>query len=126
VVFDTEGPQNVQRQRAARGANDQAHCLKILTPVSNPSFEYWLLLHFEWCVKTLEDGAAVCRLLRKHISDFDKGKDCYAIARPHVQTAIKHAKRVFSERYPDSNRHPCDCHPCTEVYRIVESLQSEA
>src|SRR5439155_24819750 len=55
VVFDTEGPQNVQRQRAARGAIEQARTLEILTAVSNPVFEYWLLLHFEWCVKTLEN-----------------------------------------------------------------------
>jgi RloB-like protein len=125
VVFDTEGPQNDQRQQAARSAIDQARSLKILAAVSNPAFEYWLLLHFEWCVKTLEDGAAVCRLLKKHIPDYDKGEDCYAITRPHVQTAIKHAKRVFAERYQYLSNHPCDCHPCTEVYRLVESLLSE-
>jgi RloB-like protein len=126
VVFDTEGPQNDHRQRAARGAIDQARSLKFQTAVSNPSFEYWLLLHFEWCVKPLADGAAACHLLKKHISDYDKGTDCYAIARPRVQTAIKHAKRVFTERYQGSSHHPCDCHPCTEVHRLVESLLSEA
>ncbi len=126
VVFDTEGPQNVQRQRAARGAIEQARKLDILTAISNPTFEYWLLLHFEWCVKTIESGAAACHLLRKHISGYDKGKDCYAITRPHVQTAIGRAKRVFAERHQYSSNHPCDCHPCTEVYRLVESLLSDA
>jgi RloB-like protein len=126
VVFDTEGPQNDQRQRAARGAIDQARSLEILTAVSNPSFEYWLLLHFEWCVKPLDSGAAVCHLLKKHVPDFDKGKDCYAITRPHVQTAIDRAKRVFAERHRYSSNHPCDCHPCTEIHRLVESLLSEA
>lgn len=126
VVFDTEGPQNDHRQRAARGAIEQARSLRFETAVSNPSFEYWLLLHFEWCVKTLADGAATCHLLKKHIPDYDKGTDCYAIARPHVQTAIRYAKRVFAERYQGSSHHPCDCHPCTEVYRLVESLLSEA
>ena len=126
VVFDTEGPQNEQRQRAARGAIDQARSLRFLTAVSNPSFEYWLLLHFEWCVKTLADGAAVCHRLNRHIPGYDKGNDYYAITRPKVQTAIKHARRVFAERYPHSSHHPCDCHPCTEVYRLVESLLSEA
>jgi hypothetical protein len=126
VVFDTEGPQNLQRQRAARGAIEQARTLDILTAVSNPAFEYWLLLHFEWCVTPLEDGAAVCHLLKKHIPDYDKGKDCYSITRPHVQTAIERAKPLFKERHKYSSNHPCDCHPCTEVYRLVESLLSEA
>ena len=126
VVFDTEGEQNVPRQQAARSAIDQAGSLGIQTAVSNPTFEYWLLLHFEWCVKTLADGAAVCHLLKKHIPGYDKGYDCYSITRPHVQTAIEHAKRVFTERHRYSSNHHCDCHPCTEVYRLVESLLSEA
>jgi RloB-like protein len=126
VVFDTEGPQDDHRQRAARGAIDQARSLKFLTAVSNPSFEYWLLLHFEWCVRTLADGAAVCHLLERHIPGYDKGMDCYAITRSHVPTAIKHAKRVFAERHQGSSHHPCDCHACTEVHRLIESLLAEA
>jgi hypothetical protein len=100
--------------------------LGIRTAVSNPSFEYWLLLHFEWCVKTLESGAAVCHLLKKYIPDYDKVKDCYSITRPRVETAIRHAQRVFDERHQYSSNHPCDCHPCTEVHRLVEILLSEA
>ena len=126
VVFGTEGPQNLQRQRAARGAIEQARNLGIRTAVSNPTFEYWLLLHFEWCINTFESGDAVCHMLKKHIPGFDKGKECYSITRPHVQTAIKSAKRVFAERHQHSSHHLCDCHPCTEVYRLVESLLSEA
>ena len=126
VVFDTEGPQNLQRQTAARGAIEQARSLDIRTAVSNPTFEYWLLLHFEWCVKTIVSGDAACHLLKQHIPGYHKGIDCYAITRPHVRTAIGHAKRVFTERHQHSSQHPCDCHPCTEVYRLVESLLSEA
>jgi len=84
------------------------------------------LLHLEGCVKPLADGDAVCDLLKKHIPGYDKRMDCHALSRPHVQTAIKHARRVFTERYPNSSRRPCDCHPCTEVHRLVESRLSEA
>jgi RloB-like protein len=126
VVFDTEGPRNAQRNVDARHAIERARQLGFQTAVSNPSFEYWLLIHFEWCVKPFQNGDAVCRLLKKHIPDFDKGKDCFLITLPHVQTAIGHAKRVFAERYQHSSKHPCDCHPCTEIYRLVESLLSEA
>lgn len=98
VIFDTEGPQNRQRNLDAKHAIDRARQLGFHTAVSNPSFEYWLLIHFEWCVKPFKDGDAVCRLLKNHIPDFDKGKDCFSATRPRVQTAIGHAKRVFAER----------------------------
>ncbi len=126
VVFDTEGPENVPRIRAARGAIEQARNLKFRTAVSNPSFEYWLLLHFEWSVKTIADGVAARGLLRKHFAEYDKGTDCYTQARDHVPKAIRNAKRVFAERHQGSSHHPCDCHPCTEVFRLVESLLAEA
>jgi hypothetical protein len=126
VVFDTEGPQNRQRNLDAKHAIERARQLGFHSAVSNPSFEYWLLIHFVWYVKPFKDGDAVCRLLKKYIPDFDKGKDCFSVTRPHVQTAIGHAKRVFAERCQHTSDHPCDCHPCTEVYRLVESLLSEA
>jgi hypothetical protein len=125
VVFDTEGPQNLQRQRDARHAIDQSQQLGFHTAVSNPSFEYWFLLHFTWYVGMLHDGDAACRRLRAHIPNYGKNLDCFEVTRPHTDTAIARAKRVFAERHANSKNHPCDCHPCTEVYRLVESLLGE-
>jgi hypothetical protein len=67
VVFDTEGPQNPERLNAARSAVEDARQLGYKTAISNPCFEYWLILHFENCTATLEDNEAACRRLRKHI-----------------------------------------------------------
>ncbi len=124
VVFDTEGPQNLQRQTAARNAVEDARQLGFLTAVSNPCFEFWILLHFEWCVQAFPDGNAVCHRLKKHIQNYQKNTDSYHLTRLKTGDAIVHAKRVFQERHTGKSHHPCDCHPCTEVYRLVESLLS--
>ena len=125
VVFDTEGPQNRQRQLAARSAIDQAHQLKFKTAVSNPAFEFWLLLHFEWTVQMIKDDDAACRLLRLHIKGYRKNTNPFESTWEHVGTAIERAKRIFKERFSNTSEHPCDCHPCTEVYRLVEALRAE-
>jgi hypothetical protein len=66
-VFDTEGIQNTVRQQSARRAISQASNLGFRHAVSNPSFEYWLLLHFEYCVKTFPNGAAVETALKNPV-----------------------------------------------------------
>jgi hypothetical protein len=125
VVFDTEGPQNHQRIKQARDAIESARQLGMLRAVSNPSFEYWLLLHFEWSVYQFLNGDAVCRKLKDHIADYTKSRDIYARTKEHTQTAIEHSRRVFRERCPGEHSHPCDCHPCTEVHKLIESLLGE-
>jgi hypothetical protein len=133
VVFDTEGPQNQPRQVAARNAIQQVRDLnaeadkpKFKTAVSNPTFEYWFLHHFEYYVKNLPNGDSVIRLLKehKHIPDYKKGKDYFEILRQRTNDAIRSSRRVFKERCQD-DPHPCNCHPCTEVHSLVESLLGE-
>lgn len=121
VVFDTEGPQNATRQAEARNAIQRAHDLGYRTAVSNPCFEFWLLLHFEYYTSSLMDGAATCRALRRYIRDYDKGTNSYSLTREHLETALRHARRLFDERYFD-NPHPCDCHPSTEIHHLIASL----
>jgi RloB-like protein len=122
VVFDTEGPQNTIRLEQARNAIEQARNLGFFTAVSNPCFEYWFLLHFEWCVQMFMDAGSVCNRLKTHIRDYSKAKDYYAMTKPKVQTALVNAKRVFRERCQRPQDHPCNCLPCTQVYRLVEKL----
>ena len=125
VVFDTEGPQNVQRQNEARNAIDRSNQLGFRTAISNPSFEYWILLHFEWFVGLIKDGRAACKLVKKYIPEYGKSFNVFDRTWTNVQTAIQRSKRVFTERYQNCSNHPCDCHPCTEVHELVESLISE-
>ncbi|OGQ94755.1 MAG: hypothetical protein A2521_16675 [Deltaproteobacteria bacterium RIFOXYD12_FULL_57_12] len=85
--------------------------------VSNPCFEYWLLLHFE-------DGRAVfdarsCRVrLQRYLPEFDKGHVEISKLRPGVVAAI--------DRAAGKDRPSCRDWPRTTgstVYRLVRKLQ---
>jgi hypothetical protein len=94
--------------------------------VSNPCFEFWLLLHFEYHVQPILNGDAACKLLGRHIRNYRKGFNCFDEVIDKTDTGIEHARRIFRERYQFDNPHPCDCHPSTQVHELVESLKGEA
>lgn len=85
--------------------------------VSNPQFEYWLLLHFEGGKKINSKSACLSRL-RKYMPDYDKSKipeDKFTVTR--VKSAIKRAK---SQDSPPCSKWPVETG--TTVYRMVERI----
>jgi hypothetical protein len=94
----------------------QLHACRALA-VSNPKFEFWLLLHFE-------DGAGVstpqdCKQrLKRHLPNYDKGIGHGQISLMQVQDAIARAKR--------RDQPPCADWPRTAgvstVYKLVENI----
>ena len=85
--------------------------------LSNPRFEYWLLLHFE-------DGTRIGSLrecsirLKKHLPDYDKNIDIRKITPDMIQDAVRRA------RVRDNP--PCADWPrkfgSTTVYKLVENI----
>lgn len=84
--------------------------------LSNPKFEYWLLLHFE-------DGAGIgssrecSNRLKKYLFDYDKRIDVRKITRDRIDDAVRRAK--------DRDNPPCSDWPKmtgTTVYRLVDRL----
>jgi hypothetical protein len=87
--------------------------------LSNPSFEYWLLLHFE-------DGAGISNArecsdhLKRYLPDYDKSINSRKITREMIQEAIIRASNRDSPR--------CDDWPHvigTTVYRLVQNIFSK-
>ena len=88
--------------------------------LSNPKFEYWLLLHFE-------DGAKISSLsecsirLKKYLPGYDKGLDGRKITPDMIENAIRRAKA--------RDNPPCVDWPrtfgSTTVYKLVENILSE-
>lgn len=62
--------------------------------VSNPNFEFWLLLHFE--SGTQVTSTQCINRLRQHIPGFDKLLDIRIISTEMVRQAIKRAKELDS------------------------------
>lgn len=88
--------------------------------LSNPKFEYWLLLHFE-------DGEGITssrectEQLNRYLNDYHKGIDARKITRDMIDDAIRRGK--------DRDMPPCSDWPRstgTTVYRLVERLLEKA
>ena len=120
IVIDTEGVGDRDRLMKARAAIERARKLQFKTAVSNPCFEYWLLLHFEDTTATFNDAAAVGARLRKHIKNYKKNQSAFRETRDLVRTAIANAEKRFAGK--GGGPHPCDCHPCTQIYMLMKSL----
>ncbi|MEW6710606.1 MAG: RloB family protein [Candidatus Riflebacteria bacterium] len=84
--------------------------------LSNPNFEFWLLLHFE-------DGAGISgslscvRRLKRFLPDFDKSIDKIRFNKDCIKNAISRAKekdRPATEDWPRTTG--------TTVYRLVEKI----
>ena len=88
--------------------------------LSNPKFEYWLLLHFE--DGTNLGSASECSArLKKHLPGYDKGLDIRNITPDMIEDAIRRAKA--------RDNPPCGDWPrtfgSTTVYKLVENILSE-
>lgn len=85
--------------------------------LSNPKFEYWLLLHFE-------DGTGIASprdcsdRLKRHLPGYNKGIDERAITRDRIGAAIRRARQ--------RDNPPCEDWPralgTTTVYKLVEKV----
>jgi len=84
--------------------------------VSNPCFEYWLLLHFE-NGKHITTARNCRDRLKQYIPEYTKKKIGRKKLLPNIQTAINHAR--------EKDVPPCTCWPCSNgstVYRLVLEL----
>ena len=86
--------------------------------LSNPCFEYWLLLHFETpAAKSVSNVQNCKKRLIRHLPNYEKNNVEINKLRPRVRDAVDNAKRLDSP--------PCLNWPHSTgstVYRIVEKL----
>jgi hypothetical protein len=86
--------------------------------LSNPNFEFWLLLHFE-DVSRITTSRECSEHLIRYIPNYDKGIDPRKFTRESVAEAVQRARR--------RDNPPCTDWPRyfgTTVYRLVERLIS--
>lgn len=92
--------------------------------ISNPCFEFWYLLHFQYTAKFLKDYPVVKAMLVNLLSDYEKSGDVYSQLPRHTEEAIQKARRL--EKYHQQNGDPVPfelkTNPFTDVYQLVENL----
>ena len=86
--------------------------------LSNPSFEYWLLFHFE-DTNILSQEDCLNRL-KKHIPNYDKNLDTKIFTKQMIEKAIERAKK--RERSSDSD---CFNEHGSTLYKLVEILLAD-
>jgi hypothetical protein len=85
--------------------------------LSNPKFEYWLLLHFEDASGATTSQRCTAQL-RRHLPNYDKGIDRRKFTTEAIQNAISRAKQADIPPCSDWPRTP----PGTTVYRLVQLI----
>lgn len=114
LVVDKDGWTDEQLGRLHEWAQEETNRGLAL---SNPKFEYWLLLHFEEGTN-IGTPSELSRRLRKHLPRYDKGIEARHLTNDMVLQAVCRAKRRDSP--------PCSDWPRaqwrTTVYRLVDNI----
>ena len=116
-------PENAKgRQNIAKAAISKANDLGFELAVSNPCYEFWLILHFVNWTKLIENGNSARTILSNHIKDYDKGSNVYHLLKLKTKDAVKRAQVIYAANSSNHGGHPCSCHPSTQIHRLVKML----
>ena len=117
VVFDQEG---IENGRDWQNAIHQAEAKGFNVVFSNPSFEFWLLLHHTYTTSVFANSDAVEHRLKQEDVGYTKrrGRVNYAgIYLPKTETAIVNARRVRADHAVSGADNPC-----TDADKLVITL----
>lgn len=85
--------------------------------LSNPKFEYWLLLHYEE-ETDITSGSHCTERLKNCMPDYNKGVDNQGITIEKIRLAIERAKK---RDHPPCKTWPQDSGQTT-IYRLIENI----
>ena len=113
-------------ERKLAGLNRRTRSTNIEIILSDPCFEYWLLLHFELTDRpfvAVGKGRAACdeviAALRRHRPEYRKNEPrIYEQFQEHVDTAVSNAERLEGLKTASSSHSPR-----TGVGRLVNRLR---
>lgn len=123
-VFDRDDNKDRELQEAVSYAQKQGYHIAY----SNPSFEYWYLLHFEKRNGYLKDCDAIIDILKRnaYLANYEKSVDVYEQLIGNQKVAIEYAKlRVEQLKKDQIVIISCDSNPVTTVYELVEFLNAQ-
>lgn len=94
VLFDTEGPQHPHDKISEAVQLAEANGIRVA--ISEPSFEFWLLLHFRYTTRQYLDADEVVADLRKEIPEYRVDHKYPSSTRlmEQIGTALDNAERI--------------------------------
>jgi hypothetical protein len=120
-VFDVDAHPNLENALATAKDNG------IRVALSNPCFEYWLLLHFVRFATNLTRFQAERELRKNYLHGYDKGKDYNDQLFHRIDCAIENIKHILKSQWHIDGNSPTEvlgCCPSTSVHLLVELLRA--
>lgn len=123
VNYNTPDP-IAAKDKLLSKAQKMADAKGIHIALSNPCFEFWYLLHFQYTTKFFKDYPAVKNALTTYLPDYEKTGDVYSRLSAHTTNALQNAKRVEQYHLQNGSSKPFGIavNPFTDIYQLVESL----
>ena len=95
--------------------------------LSNPCFELWFLLHFEYTTGHMQNFEAVKQRLAvpTFLSNYEKNKDVYPQLKDKLETALQNAKQLEShyEEQGITDFLNVSVNPYTGVWELVQFIK---
>lgn len=116
-VFDCDENTNENISKACKIAKKN---VKIC--FSNPNFEYWFLLHYEYIITRLERSEVINKL-KKYIPNYNKSEDFFDLLLDNRPKAITNSKKL-NEMHEKNNIDliSIESNPSSQVHTIVEEI----
>ncbi len=99
---------------------------QINVALSNPCFEFWLLLHFGRFATTGQSRNQIHRELKRHIPEYCKGGNYSHLLLPGLSSAVGHSADIWKAQWRITNPTAYSAlanSPSTLVHKIIECLQ---
>lgn len=119
VIFDLEEPHH-QRRKLADQAMRMREAAGIQFAVSDPCFEFWLLLHGEYTTSPFAECNSIVRRLKKHWPDYLKGQPPPRPFLEKLPIAVQNAQRCRDHHQACGG----SGNPSTKIDILVRNLNS--
>ncbi len=119
-VFDRDSNTNQHLTQASKLAKEN----NIRIAFSNPSFEYWILCHFEYFITACESKNLIDKL-KQNLSPYEKNDpDIYNKTQSKITTAIINAKKVKNKHEKEGIKLISrESNPSTYVFELIEKIE---
>ena len=92
--------------------------------ISNPCFELWFLLHFEYTTKYFSSNRELIKELKRYIKNYEKNLDVFTMLEDKQMDALKNAKMLHSVHAETRKQLGYVQNPETDIDILVDKLKS--
>lgn len=121
VVFDREAKHS-DRQKSMPLALEKAKSNDIRVALSNPCFEFWILLHFTMTTKPFPHCEAVAKELKSYLPKYGKALSEVQSLLPKIPDAVKNADHCRNHQKSVGG----EGNPSTSVDELIKSMNEAA